>query len=517
MEVPFLSVFVLLFALGLRITPALSAVPPRLGALDNAALLPVDAAGAAAGAAGIAPRWYMEGTPAIPAQLLSPNPRHLRSGYEFGARQVPACAAGQHSCVEANAPGFCCNNDSYCYLNSTWGAMCCSQGVTCPGSPCNSTQLYCNATSSATVAVATTTTAAPATEGQKGSVVTLTLTSSVSYTTVAECCSRACSSSSYSCESYYGGQCCPYEYRCGTGSLCIFDPAPSTTTTSVSTIVPEIPSGCSATSQFSCAQTDGGGCCGIGSVCVFQSRAPATSAAVCMQNRTLAESGSGGLSSGAKAGIGAGVAVGAAFVIAAATWLFIRRRHGKPQSGTAGTQRSAHEMQQNAAGSEGGRRGRQAAGDQGDSLLAGANTPRGLGFRSTFSDTSEAHRPGHLYSGPDAVEGPYTVLGDEGLNTGLATTPPVPGLSGDGAGDYYTPDFIQRPVEIGGEAHNDKEKDNGELVHIDETPAHDEDPPAGIFELMGSPGLPSPLNFNEEDDPMNKGPSSPPPAETGGK
>lgn len=78
--------------------------------------------------------------------------------------------------------------------------------------------------------------------------------------------------------------------------------------------------------------------------------------------------------------------------------------------------------------------------------------------------------------------------------SGLATTPPaVPGVP-------FGPDHIQRPVELGvGESQKDIEgqTDSEHVVDAKETPAHDEDPTAGPFELMGSIGTPSPLNSDE--------------------
>ncbi|KAI1126424.1 hypothetical protein F5Y10DRAFT_211641 [Nemania abortiva] len=476
MAAPFLPVFALLF-IASRITPALGAVP-RFGAIDHAAIFPVDAA---MPAAGIAPRTYAEGIPAVPAQLFSANPRHLLSGHAFNARQAQ-CDPGSHSCVETGVTGasYCCPNDRYCYLDENWDTKCCALGIKCPGSVCNATQLYCNQTSTITAPLAST----PATSQEEGSVVTLT--STLSYSTYAACCNRPCGSASFSCEQLYGGLCCSYGNKCATGGSCIADPAPSTTA----------PGGCAVP----CAQADGGGCCSSGSICSMSSISPATSTAVCVSNSTITDvSSSKGLSTGAKAGIGVGVAVGAALIIAAATWVCIRKRQRR-RTGTTGTNASAHEMRQN-GGSDGRHK---EAGDQADSLLAGPMTP--WTYRSTFTEASAGGR----YFGPDAIPGPFTTDPDDdrhpALDSRLATTPPTQVIPGDGAEFPFSPNAITKPVEIGGiesqkEKDNDEEMGDGKLAH-----AEDED---GPFELMGSPGSPSPLS------PDDKGPSSPFPGEAG--
>ncbi|KAI0965491.1 hypothetical protein F4678DRAFT_333805 [Xylaria arbuscula] len=471
MAPPFLSIFLSLF-----IAPGLSAAPRP----DHATFLPFDA--------GFAPRWYMDGTPAVPAQLASPNPRHPLNG--IAPRDVSICDAGFHSCVEANAPGMCCPNDRYCYLNATWTAKCCSLGVKCPDSLCSANELYCNTTSSTTIPA---TTAGTARSGHDN-----TVTSLVSVTIVADCCNRACAASAFSCESAFGGQCCSYGFKCASGGSCIADPAPATTS-SVSTIVPEIPPGCT-TSQITCAETDGGGCCSTGSICTFQTIG-ATAAHVCAPNPTLAadNGSSGGLSSGAKAGIGVGVAVGAAIVIAAVTWLCIRQRR---RSGTTGTNVSAHEMRQNASTPGGG-----GDEDAGNSLLVGARSPYTL--RSAYTDGTE-HGRAYSHRWPDAMAGPFTDRDGDGQaapNPSLATTPPP--LPSDGGGRYdglmpYGPDDITGRMEIGeGEAADEETGKGAENVQIDEMPGHNND--FTVFELEGSPGSPSPLKSEGESRSADKG------------
>ncbi|GAW12938.1 hypothetical protein ANO14919_023110 [Xylariales sp. No.14919] len=496
------------------ITPALGAVP-RFGALDHAAFLPLDA-DAAAAVAGFAPRWYMDGVPALPAQPLSPNPRYGLRGGELGARDVNVCPAGQHSCVEAGAPGMCCYNDRYCYRNSTWQTNCCALGVKCLDSLCKADSLYCNVSSSTTIPAATTTAATGT--GR------VTVTSLVSVSTYAACCNRACPESAFLCEQTFGGQCCSYGFKCALGGNCVNDPVPSTTT-SVSTVVPEIPLGCTATTQIACAATEGGGCCDTGSICTFQSIGTATAALVCAPDPALGDGGgSGGLSSGARAGIGVGVAVGAALVIAAVAWFCIRRRR---RSGTTGASASAHEMRRNTGiiGGTGRMVGRVVGGrsdgsQQGTSLFVGPQTPHTL--RSGFTDGTQPtipplHDHGRAYSYhlPDARAGPFTDREGDGRvapNPSLATTPPSGPLPSDSSGRFttpgsvpYGPDHILRPVEIGGvEAQKEvvKAKENGPVVSTVETPAQDEEPVIGPFELPGS----EPPEFEGANHPADKGP-----------
>ncbi|KAI0813238.1 hypothetical protein GGR55DRAFT_564712 [Xylaria sp. FL0064] len=469
------------------VTPVLTAVPRP----DHATvLLPVDA--------GFAPRWYMEGTPAVPAQRMSPDPRRiLRDGTGTLARDVVICDPGYHSCVEALDPGKCCANDRYCYINENWEAQCCSLGVKCRDSKCGADELYCNTTSSTTVPVTTvlpssSSGSGPSTTGPGGEEHDVTtVTSLVSVSTFAACCNRACSASMFSCESTFGGQCCSYGFKCATGGNCIADPPPATTTDTVSTLVP--PS--CTTSQFACAESDGGGCCDTGSICTSQTIG-ATISQVCAPLSDDGSSSSGGLSSGAKAGIGVGVAVGAALVNAAVTWVCIRRR--RRRSGTTGTNASAHEMRQN-AGDE----------DTGNSLLVGPpQTP--WTPSSAFTDGRDALHGQRVYSDhfPDAGVGPYTDRdGGDGRvapNPSLATTPPAGGsLPSDGGGRFagsvpYHPDHILRPVEIGGEAAQKETRAGKESWRVDESTV-------GPFELMGSPGSPSPLSPDGESHAMNKG------------
>ncbi|KAI1104739.1 hypothetical protein F4804DRAFT_176387 [Jackrogersella minutella] len=273
------------------ISIAMAAVYENFNVLDDAALFrPSDQVLNP----GFGPRYYLGGMPAIPA--LPPDKAKRQD-------QTPQpCAAGQHSCLEVGPEGasFCCGNDRYCFINSTWALQCCSLGFPCADDqPCSESLLYCNKTLTSTTTITT---------SDKTTVLAQT-------TQASGCCGRPCSSSSFLCQSDFGGQCCPYGANCGSGSSCLF-PASST----ISTLVTPVPSGCSA-SQISCAT--GGGCCNIGSTCTSGVLATSTTQ-LCAA--TLAVVDTGGLSEGARVGIGVGVAVGAAIVIGAVTWFWISRR-----------------------------------------------------------------------------------------------------------------------------------------------------------------------------------------------
>ncbi|KAI1820193.1 hypothetical protein F4861DRAFT_543205 [Xylaria intraflava] len=488
---PTLTVFLFLLSAVLQFTPALSS-GPRFGTLN-------DVAAATPSPAGFAPRFYMDSVPAIPAQPFSPNPGNVLRSDGLDSRQNGQCPPGSHTCVEANAPGMCCSNDRYCYLNSTWGTQCCSLGIKCKNSECDSDQLFCNITSTSTVPLDSTSTGK-----QQGSIIT----SLMSFTTFAACCPRSCSEKMFQCEKLYGGQCCGYGSKCALGSLCIPDPVPSTT---MSSTVEEIPSGCSATSQFSC--TDGGGCCNIGQVCTFQSIASATSSPICAP----APSGSsGGLTSGAKAGIGVGVALGAAIIIGAVAWLCIRRRR---QSGeTTATNVSAHEMRQN------GLLGGQVSGTR---TIVGRHRATlessGTGPRTTWSEPSTSspypplHDHGRAYSylGPDAVPGPFTQE-DSAPYSEHTITPPMGPPPSDTGGQVtttgsmpYNPDHIMRPVEMGGiesqkgtATTEENEEARGATLGRGETPIKE------VFELMGNQETSSLLDSKEISRRMYKGMSS---------
>ncbi|KAI1081297.1 hypothetical protein F5B20DRAFT_535555 [Whalleya microplaca] len=474
-----------------------------LAALDHEALFPNSLA-----KAGFGPRYFMNGMPPIPPVPLAPayfgldlddNDDWL--SFQRKRQDVRQCDSGNHSCLEIGPMGAiaCCGNDQYCFLDPDWNPKCCALGVTC-GSRCDEDQLYCNVTQSTTITISSTLTSAT----DDASSPLVTETQFIGLTTLPACCGRPCSSSSFLCQSAFGGQCCPYGARCASDSQCLVD-----ATTPVSTVVTPAPPGCT-TAQISCAASDGGGCCNTGSTCT-SATVSATITQVCAANLTVVDSGgsgSGSLSDGAKAGIGIGVVAAAAVVVGALTWFWIRRR------------RSA-------------RSERAGAGADGEGISDDLCQPYVPNGRSggAMSETSgltsglgavrpAIHQDGLLrdYFGPDAVAGPYTDREDDVSppHQGSATRSSPSNQAGVpmqpmGPGD------IMAPVEIDGRTARSPELDSGAADAGENRSSVGDEPEVkeetmGPFELYGSPGNEaSPLSRDEASPPAKtQGPSPPP-------
>ncbi|KAI2640286.1 hypothetical protein GGS21DRAFT_410290 [Xylaria nigripes] len=462
----YLSIVLLTLSLSLHLTPILGAWP-RLGALDDAAI-PSDTAG-------FAPRFHMDSMdsiPAVPAEPFSPNPAFILNGRELDQRAGDNCQPGYHGCAEINITD-CCPNERYCFLDENWAPKCCRLGYKCPDAVCEPDQLYCNVTLTNALASPT-----PTSTGirQQNKLVT----SLVSYVTSASCCNRPCGESSYLCEAYYGGQCCPNGYHCGLSFSCVQDPV---TSSSLPPVIPK-PSACTD-SQFPCS--DGRGCCNIGSICTYMSGYAATSTPACVPEPALS---SRGLSSGAKAGIGIAAALGGSIVIVAVAWICVRRRRSLRSTGEP---LPTSEMQHNAGANKmvgGGRIGRARAAQN---SITGAMTVLSDATTNFTSRTpSNDHGRSHSYLGPNAVAGPFT---EGSASTGLGITvasptgmPPSESGAGRPGGVPYNPDHIMRPVELGG-----KEAQKGIIEEANcntkyKMPNPDESPTVNVYELMGSPG-----------------------------
>lgn len=318
------------------------------------------------------------------------------------------CAAGQHSCAypyspyfpsritftttihnadiqshipgqDINFPSSCCDDTKFCYLNSSGSPSCCAIGSNCDN-PCPVDQYRCNKTT----------------------------TVSGKATTTATCCGRPCTAS-LAFECVGGSGCCSLGFSCsavttGTATLnqCVSTAAPST-----SALVGEAPPGCS-TSQFSCAASEGGGCCGLGETCTQRGSqlicATGTSSAGPMRSGALpsglTQTGKGGLSTGAKAGIGAGVGLLGAVAICSALWFCMRRRR-KESTRTTPSQSDATET----------------SGPTGMS-----QTGRGPGRRRGGAQAD--------YFGPTATAGPYTDYSSPSstpFGVGVPLSPDAPG------------------------------------------------------------------------------------------
>lgn len=407
---------------------------------------------------GFEPRYYVNGKPPIPA--LPPDKAKRDD-------PPPAqCAQGEHSCLELGPVGatLCCGNDEYCFLNSTWEPQCCGQGATC-GSPCPENNLFCNNTITTNVPIAT----SPTTEFL------------ASTSLKPACCGRPCDSSSFLCQQAFGGRCCEYGAICHSGGSCSFPP-----TSSVSTLVPIIPPGCT-TSQYACPT--GPGCCNIGQICTSSTISATFVTDLCAPNLTVVEK-SSGLPEGARVGIGVGVAVGAAIIIGAVTWFWIHRRRKARSRGEGATLAGSGEEYEYP-------REQFVPSTVGDSDVMSP-----LGMRPRLHEDGLTRG----YYGPDAVVGPYTDHEYSSRGMALSTEPrSSPGFSDHSARAVHLhphdPSDIVRPVEMDvprqgaqraelddAASISSKEKDPS----VSSPPVREEIP--GPFEL---PGSPPPMNPEE--------------------
>lgn len=368
--------------------------------------------------------------------------------------------------------------------STTWDVQCCAFGSVCD-SPCDETEYLVNYTSTITSGTSTST--------------------SIGY----GCAPRACTSTNYLCAEEFGGGCCPFGATCASDKQCL---SPSTISTPIKTVASEIPVGCTAATQHSCASSLGGGCCADTEVCTIVSSTSTVCSSTGLATATASPTpsgvttvhqDSGGISTGAKAGIAIGIVVVAAIIIGALTWWCIRRRRDdrSRRQSTAGGSRNL-EMQ-SASG---------AGGLHPYSAHSGPHMSEGR------ASSTQMSRPGPLrglsseYFGPDAETGPYT-------DHSTATTPPSFFMSRAVPSDPHGPDDIAVPVEIG-HGGSVKRKDlphrlshtstPGSVPNVDvqhASPAHNSI--AGRFELHGteverSPahegGLAHELGSNDGDD-----------------
>lgn len=255
---------------------------------------------------------------------------------------------------------------------------------------------------------------------------TITTGDTSSVTLLSACCARQCSISFYLCPKSLGGSCCPYGQACAEGGKCIATITPSS---SMSTVVPLVPSGCT-TSQTSCDASIGGGCCDL-----TQSCTQITGKAFCAE-RAASPTISGiaefhpdpGLSAGAKAGIAIGVVVGFGLLIGVLTWCCLRSRRRRRASEAGGATASTSRR-------------------SGPSRIIGAIIGGGGRGQQPMSEvTSDVQsRPGGTqdYFGPEAAVGPYS-------DSRLPSTGTTPGVDRDSGVPLqpHGPGDIAVPVEI---------------------------------------------------------------------
>ncbi|KAH0492345.1 hypothetical protein TgHK011_007303 [Trichoderma gracile] len=235
-----------------------------------------------------------------------------------------SCGDDAHSCLDIGHGDRCCNNNSYCYVNSSNEPKCCAIGQPCTSdNPCPATAVRCSTTRTITLT---------SSQQQKSSTRTATAPApaspSITTTVLTGCCGRACPQTSfYLCAPSLGGNCCPYDTNCQAGGHCV-----STKTSPPPGLTP-VADGCT-TSQFRCP--DGDGCCDNGQACTSFAGSGYCSSATGGPTSTLAaagdgddessSSGGGGLSPGAEAGIAVGAVVGGGLLVAAAAWFYLTRR-----------------------------------------------------------------------------------------------------------------------------------------------------------------------------------------------
>ncbi|KAL6702101.1 hypothetical protein J3F84DRAFT_24142 [Trichoderma pleuroticola] len=232
-----------------------------------------------------------------------------------------SCGDDAHSCLDIGHGDRCCNNKSYCYLNTSDEPKCCAIGQACTSdNPCPATAVRCSVTRTVTI---TSTSSAATRTTSRAPVVTRTTT-----TVLTGCCGRACPQTSfYLCAASLGGNCCPFDSNCQAGGHCV-----STRTSPPPGLTP-VAEGCT-TGQFRCS--DGNGCCNNGQACTSFGGSAYCSTATGGPTSTLevggdsgsnsGSSSSGGLSPGAEAGIAVGAVVGGGLIVAAAVWFYLTKR-----------------------------------------------------------------------------------------------------------------------------------------------------------------------------------------------
>ncbi|KAI8960963.1 hypothetical protein F5Y11DRAFT_245699 [Daldinia sp. FL1419] len=438
------------------LTPVDAAAYENLAGVNNQALFPQSTI---VYDPGFGPRHFVDGRPASPA--LPPLRNRAKR-----QDQIAQCSEGEHSCLEVGPLGatVCCNNDEYCFINSSWEAKCCSLGITCQ-SPCPEDYVYTNSTTTTTVTVATSPTATFAEETSL----------------VPSCSPRLCGSTYFLCQQQFGGQCCEFGQKCISSGLCSVPP------TSSPSPVPPASTGC-----ISCAT--GGGCCSVGSTCTSSIVAATSTAQLCANNLTVVHTDEG-LPEGARVGIGVGVAVGASLVIGGITWFWIhRRRAAKSRDGgtLAGSGRDERDLR--------------------------AFIPPGPVSDVTSPSSRMGMRPPlhedgllHEYYGPDAVAGPYTDRGDTSIPSWTYGTEPrsSPEFSDQTArvANRYpdAPGDIVRPTELGATCKEARVEldDNGSVKSdraftASRAAAAREEKQEEAYELYGSP-VTSPVPMNSEE------------------
>ncbi|KAH6986052.1 hypothetical protein BKA56DRAFT_302960 [Ilyonectria sp. MPI-CAGE-AT-0026] len=361
---------------------------------------------------------------------IAPNglmPRFfLDKSHPLAKRAGVDCGDNHHSCLDIGFGDECCEDDSYCYVNTEGNARCCPIGSNCTGdSDCKSTAFFCTRT----------VTASGTPSAQEG------------------CCNRKCPGTSlYLCPSSLGGNCCSYGAECREGGGCVS----TKSATKSSALLTPIDEGCT-TSQHKCA--DGSGCCNDGQQCTEVSNTGYCVSGIPSESiSVIPDPGAdSGLSTGAKAGIGVGAVVGTSIIVGALTWLCISKRRHRQRT-----------LSRHSAGIDG-------SGDGQESVPIDAMTDI-----SGTDNSRVRHGLTQDYFGPAAVNGPFTeTVTSAGTSPGNARAVPTrPQNPGD----------ITAPVEIDSTA-KDPAPENGYLSPMTNSsvaPTPQSEIVQGRFELYGS-------------------------------
>ncbi|KAL7939814.1 hypothetical protein V8C35DRAFT_16618 [Trichoderma chlorosporum] len=348
-----------------------------------------------------------------------------------------SCGDDAHSCLDIGHGERCCDNNSYCYINTSDEPRCCAIGQACTSdNPCPATAVRCSVTRSVTI----TSTASAARTSSKPALATQTTT-----TVLTGCCGRACPQTSfYLCASSLGGGCCPFDSNCQAGGGCV-----STKTSPPPGLTP-VADGCT-TSQFRCA--DGNGCCNNGQACTSFAGSAYCSTATGGPTSTLdagsgsgpgsgsGSSSSGGLSPGAEAGIAVGAVVGGGLIVAAAVWFYLTKRRNA----------RATRVYNDASLQSGGANG--AA--PGDIAMTNAPTsPEGQAQRWTIVSSvtpSGAVTDAGTVRSPSSAPDPVELGGGERMEIqGSEVLSPKSGVSSMALTDVRTPETVDGRFELHG-------------------------------------------------------------------
>ncbi|KAL7908949.1 hypothetical protein GGI35DRAFT_421651 [Trichoderma velutinum] len=364
---------------------------------------------------GLTPRYYVDKS----------HPLFKREG---------SCGDSAHSCLDIGHGDRCCNNNSYCYVNTSDEPKCCAIGQACTSdNPCPATAVRCSVTRTVTI---TSTSSAATRTTSKPPVITRTTT-----TVLTGCCGRACPQTSfYLCAPSLGGNCCPFDSNCQAGGHCV-----STKSAPPPGLTP-VADGCT-TDQFRCS--DGNGCCNNGQTCTSFSGSAYCSTATGGPTSTLEAGGnsnsgsssSGGLSPGAEAGIAVGAVVGGGLIVAAAVWFYLTRRRAAAEN----------RVYQDASLQSGGANGA-APGDipMGDTHMSPQAQPQRWTMVSSVTPSGAVTDAGTVRS-PSSAPDPVELATDQRMEVeGSEVLSPKSGVSSVAMADIRAPETMDGRFELHG-------------------------------------------------------------------